>query len=223
MPEMRLYFDFDNTLTAGDVLDDVIATFSPDERWRRWEEAWMQGRISARDCLRAQVGALRVTREALLRHLAPVRIDPAFPGILAWARRRGVEVSIVSDSFVPLIQPILRNNGIRGVRVLANELSFAGDRLVPSFPHYDPAFPRSANAKARHLARRRAATNVFAGDGRSDLDAALAADIVFAKDILARELAARRVGYRPFETLAPVLEFLEASGLGQALAAAASA
>jgi 2-hydroxy-3-keto-5-methylthiopentenyl-1-phosphate phosphatase len=222
MPEVDLFFDFDNTLTAGDVLDDVIATFSPDERWRKWEEAWMQGRISARDCLRAQMGALRVTREALLRHLAPVRIDPAFSRILAWARPRGTEVSIVSDSFVPLIQYILRNSAIRGVRVLANKLSFAGDRLVPSFPHYDPAFPRSANAKARHLARRRAAKILFVGDGRSDLDAALAADIVFAKDILASELAARGIGYQPFETLAAVLAFLEAGRVGEARAAASA-
>jgi 2-hydroxy-3-keto-5-methylthiopentenyl-1-phosphate phosphatase len=211
VPNTALFFDFDNTLTSGDLLDEVIATFSPDERWREWEDAWTHGRISARDCLREQVGALRVTRETLLRHLATARIDPAFPKILAWAKRRGVRITIVSDSFLPLIEHVLHVNGIYGVRVLANELRFCGDRLVPSFPHYDPAFPRSANAKARHVARSEARRIVFAGDGYSDLDAALAAHVVFAKARLASELAARGVPFRPFETLAPVLSFLEAS------------
>jgi 2-hydroxy-3-keto-5-methylthiopentenyl-1-phosphate phosphatase len=222
MHRTALYFDFDNTLTSGDVLDEVIATFSPDERWREWEEAWTQGRISARDCLREQVGALRVTREALLRHLSAVRVDPAFSEILAWARPRGVSVTIVSDSFVPLIQHVLNGSGISGVRIVANELRFCGERLIPSFPHYDPAFPRSANAKARHLVRRRGRRVVFAGDGYSDVDAALASDVVFAKAKLATELAVRGVPFRPFETLAPVLFFLEASEAARPAPARAS-
>jgi hypothetical protein len=32
MSRLILFFDFDNTLTAGDVLDEVIATFSPDDQ-----------------------------------------------------------------------------------------------------------------------------------------------------------------------------------------------
>src|SRR5439155_18305032 len=43
------------------------------------------------------------------------------------------------------------------------------------FPFYDPACERSANAKARHLMPYRANRIIFAGDGHSDLDAALAA------------------------------------------------
>src|SRR5690242_1801678 len=98
MRSAMLFLDFDNTLTAGDVLDDIIEKFSLDERWREWERAWIEGRLSARDCLRSQVENLRVTESELLAHLSPVRIDPAFADILAWARPRGVGVEIVSDS-----------------------------------------------------------------------------------------------------------------------------
>jgi 2-hydroxy-3-keto-5-methylthiopentenyl-1-phosphate phosphatase len=217
VPNTALFFDFDNTLTAGDLLDGVIAEFSPDERWREWEDAWRRGRIPARECLRRQVEALRVTRATLLRHLAAVPIDPAFAGILAWAKRRGASLAIVSDSFLPLIEHVLHNNGIYGVRVIANELRFCGDRLLPSFPYHDPAFPRSANAKARHVARGRDRQVIFAGDGYSDFDAALAADVVFAKATLANELAARGVPFRSFDTLAPVLSFLEGIGVRKAI------
>ena len=206
-----LFFDFDNTLTHGDVLDELIERYSPDEAWRDWEEAWQQGRLAARDCLRLQVRNMRVSRERLLADVARVRIDPAFAEIVGWARRRDVPVRIVSDSFLPLISRILEANGITGIRVFANDLGFApGDRLVPSFPYSDPHSACAANAKARHLAPYRADHRlVFAGDGHSDLDAALAADVVFAKDTLANELDARGVGFYPFDTLAPVLAFLE--------------
>lgn len=210
-----LFFDFDNTLTDGDVLDRVIETFSPNEAWRDWEDAWEHGRISARECLRRQVENLRVRRIELFDYLLQIRVDPAFPAIVDWARGRRIEVKIVSDSFVPLIDHILCNNGIEGVHVYANDLAFSGDRLVAAFPYADPACRRSANAKARHMQPyQRDHYLVFAGDGHSDLDAALAADLVFAKSTLAKELADRRVGFCPFETLDPVLARVRADFSG---------
>ena len=100
-------------------------------------------------------------------------------------------------------------NGIDVVPVYANDVGFSGERLIPAFPFYDANCTRSANAKARHLVPYGSNRIIFAGDGHSDLDAALAADVVFAKSTLAKELAARAVAFHPFETLEPVLEYLE--------------
>lgn len=207
-----LVFDFDNTLTDGDVLDGIIQAFSPNRDWETWESEWTSGRLPARDCLRLQVENLRVTLPTLMEHLRAVKVDPAFASILRWAREHQVELLIVSDSFVPLIGHVLDLNGFEGVPVFANDLEISGDRLRPSFPFHDPAFPRSANAKAKHLAPYADSMVIFAGDGLSDLDAALASDIVFAKDSLARELTRRGEPFHPFATLDPVLEFVEALG-----------
>ena len=136
---------------------------------------------------------------------------PVFVEIVQWARRHHVAVNIVSDSFQPLISHVLKSNGIDvDIPIFANEVTFAGDgRLVPHFPHYDPAFVRSANAKARHLEPYKLNKIIFAGDGHSDFDAALAADVVFAKASLAKELDALGTTFFPFETLEPVLAYLE--------------
>ena len=80
---------------------------------------------------------------------------------------------------------------------------------MPTFPYYDAACTRSANAKARHLQAYRANKIIFSGDGHSDLDAALAADVVFAKASLAKELDERGASFYPFETLESVLAYLE--------------
>ncbi len=49
---------------------------------------------------------------------------------------------------------------------------------------------------------------IFVGDGLSDVCPALAADVVFAKDSLAAELARRGTPYRPFQSLTDVSKFL---------------
>ena len=208
-----LFFDFDNTLTQGDLLDELIERYSPNEEWRDWEHAWAQGQLPARECLRLQIENMRVSRGELFDFLGRVRIDPVFVDIVHWARNRHVAVNIVSDSFQPLISHVLKSNGVEdNLLIFANEVSFAGDeRLMPFFPHYDPACLRSANAKARHLAPYRMNKIIFAGDGHSDLDAALAAHVIFAKASLAKELDERGTAFFPFETLEPVLAYLEST------------
>lgn len=206
-----LFFDFDNTLTDGDLLDELIERYSPNEDWRDWEHAWSQGELAARDCLQLQVENMRVSRAELFDYLTRVRIDPAFADIVGWARRHMVPVIIVSDSFLPLIRHVLTSNGVDAdIPIFANELTFiGGDRLVPTFPFYDRAFVRSANAKARHLEPYRLNKIIFTGDGHSDLDAAMAAHVVFAKASLAKELDERGASFYPFETLDSVLAYLE--------------
>lgn len=206
-----LFFDFDNTLTQGDLLDELIERYSPNEEWRDWEHAWAEGQLPARECLRLQIENMRVSRGELFEYLGKVRIDPAFVDIVQWARSHHVLVSIVSDSFQPLISHVLKSNGVDGdIPIFANEVTFEGkDRLLPHFPHYDPFFVRSANAKARHLEPYKLNKIIFAGDGHSDLDAALVADVVFAKASLAKELDQLGTAFYPFETLEPVLAYLE--------------
>jgi 2-hydroxy-3-keto-5-methylthiopentenyl-1-phosphate phosphatase len=206
-----LFFDFDNTLTQGDLLDELIERYSPTEEWRDWEHAWAEGELPARECLRLQVENMRVTRGELFEFLTRVRIDPVFVDIVEWARSHHVLVSIVSDSFQPLISHVLKSNGVDGdIPIFANAVTFLdGDRLLPHFPHFDPACVRSANAKARHILPYKASKIIFTGDGHSDLDAALVADVVFAKSSLAKELDERGASFYPFETLEPVLAYLE--------------
>lgn len=204
-----LYFDFDNTITVGDVLDRVIARYSASESWREWEAQWQAGTMTTRECLRRQVGDLRATREELLRFMAEVTIDPAFAAIVAWAARHGVELAILSDNFTPLIAEILRRHRLESVPVFANALTFEGDRPEAHFPFHDPACPRCAHCKAQHLRARAGSVRLFVGDGLSDVCGALAADIVFAKDSLAAELKKRGVAFHGYESLGDVLRFLE--------------
>ena len=205
-----LFFDFDNTITRGDVLDWVIERYSQSDNWRSLETGWQEGRISTLECLSGQFDDLRVSEGALKEFIADVAIDPAFPEIVAWAKANHVELTIVSDNVSLVVREILRRHGLPDLPVLANEIVFSGNRPAILFPFQDANCPRCAHCKAQHLRRRAGQTRVYVGDGLSDVCPALQAEIVFAKDSLADELTRRGVPYRPFESLGDVLGFLRA-------------
>lgn len=210
MKRPALFFDFDNTITVGDVLDGVIERFSATEAWREWEAQWQAGRLATPDCLARQVGDLRATTAELAAFVRTVPIDPGFARIVAWAGERGYRVEILSDNFRPLIAAILAREGLAHVPVFANELESEGTRHTARFPLRDPACPRCAHCKGVRLRAAAEVTRVFVGDGLSDVCGALAADRVYAKDSLARTLAARGVPFAPYATLGEVLESLRA-------------
>ena len=203
-----LFFDFDNTITRGDLLDAVFERFSKDGSWLELEDAWQNDKISTLECLRAQVGNLKASRTEILDFAAGFPIDPYFVPIIAWAARSHVDLIVLSDSFTALIGAVFKHHNIE-VPVFANELTFLADRVEAQFPYQDPSCPRCAHCKAQHFGRFPGLTKIFVGDGLSDICPGNVADIVFAKDSLARYLAHSNRKFLPFHSLQTVLDFLE--------------
>ncbi len=209
-------FDFDNTVTSFDVLDEVIRRFAADRSWVAYENAWRRGKIGSRACLQGQVGALRVSRRVLLRYLRSVKVDPAFKKLCAFFRRRRIRPVIVSDSFSLFIRQILSANRVRGIPVFSNLLRARGERWIPSFPHENPACLRCGHCKKNNLlSLGKVDTIIYIGDGRSDICPALHADIVFAKAELARFLSRRGKAVIAFRSLADVYRYVKGCCDGQ--------
>ena len=61
----EVFFDFDNTITTSDILDDILQRFSVDGDWRVLERDWLAGKIGSKACLAGQLQSVRVTREDL--------------------------------------------------------------------------------------------------------------------------------------------------------------
>jgi 2-hydroxy-3-keto-5-methylthiopentenyl-1-phosphate phosphatase len=203
-----LFFDFDNTITQGDVLDRVIERFSVTDDWKRWEDAWSRGEISTDRCLERQIAGLRVFKQDLLDFVADFPIDPNFETIVRWAESEQIELVIVSDNFSCLVGEILSRQSFPELPLYANELSFAGNRPRAHFPFKSRDCARCANCKVTQFQRFPGRSTIYVGDGLSDVCPALAADFVFAKDSLASYLTSRGVAFEPFTSLATVADFL---------------
>ena len=39
---LTVFFDFDNTITMSDVIDDMLERFSKDDGWKKLEEKWQR-------------------------------------------------------------------------------------------------------------------------------------------------------------------------------------
>ena len=181
-----VFFDFDNTITHFDVLDDIIARFSDNGEWATFEKDWREGRIGSRECLQGQLRSVRINRQALSEYLSRIKIDPFFSKLIALLKDKGIKVIILSDNFSFILEHILRNNGTRGLEVYSNRLSFRKDRLIPSFPYLNRRCLRCGHCKTKHLQRKslRSKIIVYIGDGLSDVCPAQKADLVFAKGSL---------------------------------------
>lgn len=200
LADCAVFFDFDNTITTHDVLDDIIQRFAVDDEWLKFEKLWDQGKIGSKECLSAQMKSLRVTKEALVKYLSRVRIDPYTDKLFTLLKSCGVSPVILSDSFSFIIKYILNANGIRGVKVYANTIRFRKDRVCPIFPYLNGC-ARCAHCKKEQLplfSRGKKAT-VYIGDGLSDRCPAEVADVVFAKDRLLHYLRKKKKACRPFK------------------------
>jgi 2,3-diketo-5-methylthio-1-phosphopentane phosphatase len=203
------YFDFDNTLTSFDVLDDIIMRFSPTDEWMSLEKAWQAKEIGSKSCLIGQMDCVRVAPPKLNEYLRRVKVDPYFKKLLFMLRRKKIETVIVSDSFTYFIRRILRANGIRKMSLCANELKIIEDRMIPSFPHGNMDCPDCAHCKKRHIltSRYEGKKVVYVGDGRSDYCAAMEADLVFAKGVLKGYLRREGKSFVPFRDFKSIFAY----------------
>ena len=211
LSDCLVFFDFDNTITPFDVLDDIVKRFSIDKKWMTFEDAWRQGRIGSRACLKGQLESVRVSKGSLQRYLSRIKIDPHFPAIFSMLKREGIKPVVLSDSFTPIIEHILRNNGIRGVSIYANNLRFLNYKLIPSFPYQNKHCRRCAHCKKKNLLKKgiRDKIILYVGDGLSDVCPAECSDVVFAKGSLLKHFRDKKRLCVAFKSLDDIYNYFK--------------
>ena len=195
---MRLFVDWDGTVTVQDSLVQVIHQF---------------GDPAILAELEPRVGVDLTLHEEIALEFAA--ITTPLDEVVAWVLER-VEVrpglaelaelrpTIVSAGFRQLIEPVLEREGIE-LDLLANEVEARPEGWVVSFRDDAVCATCGEPCKRGGLAGE---PYVYVGDGYSDRCAALAAERVFARDGLARYLDGRGVQYAPFEDLIEVAALL---------------
>jgi 2-hydroxy-3-keto-5-methylthiopentenyl-1-phosphate phosphatase len=209
--------DFDGTVAPDDPTDRILERFA-DPEWRAIEAEWQGGRITSQECMQRQVALLRATPRQLDAAIRSVRLDPEFHGFVSLCRRRGVDVTIVSDGFDRVVQGALRRARLP-IRFFANALeSLGGDRWHLSLPYYrSDCRSGAANCKCAHgMGLWRLGRCIVVGDGRSDFCMAARADFVIAKGALAdfcRAQGLAHVSFRNFgDATRSLAEWLDRRG-----------
>ena len=206
-----VFFDFDNTITTVDVLDDMLSRFSRNDNWMALEEDWKNGRIGSRECLKGQIEGIGITKKALDEYLTGIKLDPYFKKLLVFLKTKNIKTFIVSDNFDCILKKILADNGISGLEVYSNSLTITGDRLTTSFPLTSADCGGCAHCKKTTLRKHidAGSTAVYVGDGQSDVCGSEGADIVFAKGYLKDHYKNKGLSCISFDVLKDVYDYFQ--------------
>lgn len=216
--KIAILCDFDGTVAREDVGNLLFKTFSNGGDARGVVEKWRRGEISSRECLEREAEMARARRCDLDEFIQDRRLDPYFKDFCDFAKKRGMEVVIVSDGLDYYIESMLVRNGLGGIDFFANRLKFDDDILRLEFPHFDLLNCQDcACCKTHHLYRYRDEGYyiIYVGDGLSDACPCATADLVFAKGQLREFCEKTGINYVEFANFRDVeREVLERLVLG---------
>lgn len=216
---LRLFIDFDGTITRQDVGDAFFERFGG-VRSVAAVEAYREGRLSAAECFRQECAACgEVDAAELDAFLDAQEIDPTFADLVRFASECAFPLAILSDGMDYYIRRILERHGLGGVTFYSNTLRLisasAPGRVTftPEFPFRDEVCDRCACCKRNHILTLAADDDlvVYIGEGYSDRCPARYADAVFAKDDLLKYCQRENISYFEYQTLADIVRRLESS------------
>jgi 2,3-diketo-5-methylthio-1-phosphopentane phosphatase len=214
---LRLFIDFDGTITRQDVGDALFERFGG-ERSVGAVERYREGLLSAADCFREECDACGLVNKAEMdAFLDNQEIDGTFADLVRFGAERGFPLTILSDGMDYYIRRILERHDLGGVASFANILHLVPEgtpgvvRFSPAFPYRDEVCDRCACCKRNHILTRSADDDiiVYIGEGYSDRCPARYADIVFAKDDLLKFCQRENISYHEYESCAGIVRRLE--------------
>lgn len=205
---IRIYCDFDGTITNRDTIVFLTERFGGGESFRQdIFKRIVSGKITVFDAIDAEIATVQISWEEAVAALKnDIQVDPNFPDFVEWTKQHGYYIAVVSSGMRPVIDLFLGNLGIpifaHQVKVSEEGWQYRFDppmkktELLGRLPESDPV--------------------VYVGDGTSDVEVVPMVDLLFATSYLAEYCTRNKIPFVPFDTFADVrkhLERLQAHGL----------
>ena len=203
---MLFVVDFDGTVSVRDTVDSMLERFA-DPEWKTVEEEWLNGKITAVQCMQQQLRMVKADHVSLEKFFRAIQLDAGFRPFYEYVSRFA-DVAIVSDGLDHAIKVAMRNAALTDVPIFANKLHFVSDGIDISWPHMNPACSAGNGvckcAVANELSGGKQGV-ILIGDGKSDACLAKTADVVFAKGSLVTFCETNAIPHHKFQTFADVL------------------
>jgi 2-hydroxy-3-keto-5-methylthiopentenyl-1-phosphate phosphatase len=209
-PTIRVFTDFDGTISAKDVGASLFNHFSS-KRNRGTVQLWVEQKISSRECLWRECSYITASKQELLAAVERIDIQQGFVEFVSFLKRQDIPLHILSDGLDFYIEAFLARTGLEGIDIHANRAHFINGSLYPSFPYFVNGCGFCGCCKGERIKalRQSGELTIFIGDGFSDRCALGAADIIFARGDLATLCREKSVGYLPFTDFHEVINHIE--------------
>ncbi len=213
-PDVKIFVDFDGTITLKDVGASFFLEFGDKEKVWDIIRKIRSLEMTAAEGWSALFATLdTISEEELAQFVLNFEIDDTFPSFLNYISEKNFEIYVVSDGFDFYIERILNREGITNLKYFSNSLIFSpgADRPEPVFPYKDEECRKCAFCKRNKVIELSSDDDitVYIGNGSSDVCASQYCDYIFAKDALLRYCETNRITYYPFDNFGQVISKLE--------------
>lgn len=211
--ELKIFVDFDGTITNQDVGDSIFTRFGDADKVTPVIDDLLNDRISSRECWDLLCASTPSLNKAELDvFIDNIKIDPTFHDLVSYCRQNEIELIVLSDGFDYYINRIFRRESLSHLKYYANKLILdEKGKLIPGYPFYNPEFPTSANCKRDHILDNSSDDDYtfYVGDGNSDKESAQYCDYIFAKDGLLKYCERERISFSPFKDFTEVIKKID--------------
>ena len=203
--DLAILVDFDGTITTEDTNDKMVKIYGNDNTDKIKRE-FRQGKLSFPAYFQAEISELRLTEEEYIKFLLEeIDISPGFLEFYKKVKEKNIPIGIISGGFKNGIIPFLEKHGIDDIEIFSNKLIFDGNKAHIKFlngqdTHCCDQGP-CGNCKINHYYKYKEKKEnvIFIGDGVTDMPVANVAEIVFAKDSLAKYMDKKDLDYIPYK------------------------
>ena len=213
MVPATVFCDFDGTITAVDTFD-LLMQDTYGCRWRQIKAGLLGFRLTLREAM-DQLGAMLTAQHlvAMEERMATFVPRHGFLHFLDAMDQAGIPVVVVSGGFLPLVEAVLRDHRHRFKAIIAGLPVPQGQEGTRHHIHSPYSSREELVSKALVMDMYGQGHTIAVGDGITDLRMAEAADVVFARDLLAGLLTERGLAFHPWNDFDDVLRLLVQLGL----------
>jgi 2-hydroxy-3-keto-5-methylthiopentenyl-1-phosphate phosphatase len=205
--------DFDGTICTVDMGNKVLCRFT-DKSWADIDREYIKGAIGSKAAYSRIAPMMSVSPKRLRAYVSRLgRIDPCFAGFYHLAKKKELDVKIVSDGLDFYIRAMMKKHHLGGIEFFSNTVVFGeDDSLRFEFPEANALCGRCGTCKNKILNDHRLMYEkiIYIGDGHSDICPSRSADLVFAKGTLLKKCEEEGgTPYRPFRNFGEITDYLE--------------
>jgi 2-hydroxy-3-keto-5-methylthiopentenyl-1-phosphate phosphatase len=204
--------DFDGTITTVDTAELTLRKFAAG-KWEIFDVLLGEGKISLEECMIEQFKLIKAPKEDIIRELdAAIGLRPGIENLIEYCKNKDIEFTILSAGFDFYIDHIIAKYHWDNVKRVSGRTNM-DDGIVVEFPKH--RFTDSKTFKEDYVKIQKEMNKDvwYFGDGTSDREGAMAADMVFTVAGSRLSLIMKSKGriHRDFQDFVEVLSVLKNS------------
>lgn len=206
--KLTIFLDFDGTISKNDICFSMVERYAA-HGWEKINQLWESGMLSTIDCAQQTLDLMTVQPLELEEFFRNMLIDESFPEFVNWTNEKNYPLYIISDGYDNYIKVLLAKHQLY-VPYYANHLIYKEGWQIKS-PHYNADCQKCGVCKTRLIKRlsQPEFLKIYVGDGYSDQCAIKSADVVFAKDKLAKYCLDNKISFYHYKNFKDIKTQIE--------------